>query len=92
MSGPACGRQRLAWMGGRGTRFTYFSSSLSFWGSKVSSQPTSTSTLMPPSSSRMDWTAVDSDRAPCRDVKVNMLTDYEGHAHAMAMGDGREAA
>lgn len=51
----------------------YFSSSFSFSGSKVSSHPTSTSSLMPPSSSNIDWTAEESDLAPCRGVNVNML-------------------
>lgn len=51
----------------------YFSSSLSFSTSKVSSHPTSMRTLTPPSSSSNDCEVVDSERAPCRGQKVNMV-------------------
>src|SRR5450756_128053 len=54
---------------------TYFSSSFSFATSNVSSQPTSISTLTPPSSSKSDCDALDSDCAPCNGVKVNILPD-----------------
>lgn len=52
---------------------TYFSSSLSFATSNVSSHPTSIRILTPPSSSRIDCEADDSDWAPRREQKVNML-------------------
>ena len=60
---------------------TYFSSSLSFSTSKVSSQPTSIKTLTPPSSSSNDCEADDSDCAPSREVNVNMVfsrSSYQG--------------
>jgi len=50
----------------------YFSSSRSFSTSKVSSHPTSISTLTPPSSSSSDCDAVDSERAPWSGQKLNM--------------------
>lgn len=53
--------------------FTHFSSSSSLDTSKDSSQPTSISTLTPPSSSSSDCDAVESDRAPCSGQNVNMI-------------------
>ena len=55
---------------------TYFSISFSFATSNVSSQPTSIRTLTPPSSSSRDCDALDSDWAPCKGVKVNILPSF----------------
>ncbi len=58
---------------------SYFSSSRSFSTFKDSSQPTSIRTLTPPSSSRSDCEAVDSESAPCKGQKVNIVlspSDY----------------
>lgn len=55
---------------------TYFSSSLSIATSKDSSQPTSIRTLTPPSSSNIDCEADDSDWAPRRETKVNMIACF----------------
>lgn len=53
---------------------THFSNSAKSRVSKVSSQPTSTRILMPPSSSSIDCEAFDGDDcAPRRGVKLNML-------------------
>lgn len=56
-----------------GLGWTYFSSSLSFSPSKSSSHPTSIKTLTPPSSSSSDCDADDSDWAPNKEQKVNMV-------------------
>ena len=64
--------------GGRGRGrggCSHFSSSLSFLGSKDSSQPRPTRTLTPPSSSRRDCDAGDWDKAPCSGQKLNMVGD-----------------
>lgn|SRR5688572_17886899 len=53
----------------------YFSSSLSFSISKLSSHPTSTRIFTPPSSSSRDCDDNPSERAPCNGQKVNMV-DY----------------
>jgi hypothetical protein len=50
----------------------YFSNSFSRFASKLSSQPTSTRTLMPPSSSNSESDAAEVDLAPRSDVKLNM--------------------
>jgi hypothetical protein len=63
---------------------TYFSISFSFSTSKVSSQPTSTSTLMPPSNSSNDCDAGDADCAPKSGVKVNMLSSVRSWLRAQA--------
>lgn len=60
-------------LGASTARLTYFSSSLSLSTSNDSSHPTSISTLTPPSSSNKDCEAVDSERAPCRGQKVNIV-------------------
>lgn len=61
---------------------SHLSSSLSFSTSKVSSQPTSTRILMPPSSSRSDCDAGDVDCAPSRDVKLNIVAALNRRLHA----------
>ena len=58
------------------TRFVqsaYLSSAFNLETEKCSSQPTSTSTLTPPSSSSKDCEAGDGDWAPNNGVKLNML-------------------
>lgn len=56
---------------------TYFSSSFSLPTSKVSSHPTSIKTLTPPSSSRRDCDAADSDCAPSNEQKVNIVNEIQ---------------
>ena len=51
---------------------TYLSNAFSFCISNPSSQPTSTNTLTPPSSSSKDCEAGEDDCAPRRGVKLNM--------------------
>jgi hypothetical protein len=53
--------------------YTYFSTSFSFSTSKPSSQPTSISTLIPPSNSSKDCEAGDADCAPSKGVKLNIV-------------------
>lgn len=58
----------------KGVERAYFSNSWRSRGSKVSSQPTSTRILIPPSNSKMDCDALDEDDwAPSSGVKVNIV-------------------
>lgn len=64
----------------------YFLISFSFSALKLLSQPTSTSTLMPPSNSSSNCDAGDADYAPSSGVKVNMVLvqlGQDGCAHAV---------
>lgn len=65
---------------------TYFSSSRRLSTLKVSSQPTSIKTLTPPSSSRSDCDAVDSDSAPWRGQNVNMVAGFGGYLVSSMLG------
>lgn len=71
-------------------RDAHFSNSAKVRVSKVSSQPTSTRILIPPSNSRIDCEAFEGDDcAPRSGVKVNMLAVSNGQRRALRALDGR---